>query len=80
MQKESKDYLEMAFKSIQCFADDGKLDVRELDKLVDIALKDGVVDANEKRVLSNIFGRLTPAELSPAMVKKIDEVRARFSI
>ena len=41
---ESRDYLEMTFHSINCFANDGTLDVEELTQIVDIALKDGVVD------------------------------------
>ena len=41
---ESRDYLEIAFRSIECFTNDGKLRVDELDKLVEIALRDGVVD------------------------------------
>ena len=49
----------MTFKSINCF-NDGKLDVDELNKIVDIALN-GVVDDNEKRVLSSI-SRLSLAE------------------
>jgi len=79
MTKDSRDYLEMAFRSIECFADDGKLKVDELKQLVDIALRDGVVDANEKRVLRNIFSKLTPAELTPEMTQAIAAIRERAS-
>lgn len=72
---ESKDYLELSFKSINCFANDGKLDVFELQSLLDIALRDGVVDINEKRVLENIFERLTNEELSGEMQAKIAEIK-----
>ena len=41
---ESRDYLEMTFRSINCFSNDGKMDVAELDSIVAIALKDGEVD------------------------------------
>ena len=34
---EPRDYLEMTFRSIQCFANDGRLDVHELGALLDIA-------------------------------------------
>jgi len=30
---ESKDYIEMAFRSIECFKKDGKLDAKELDSI-----------------------------------------------
>lgn len=77
---ENRDYLEIAFRSIECFTNDGKLRVDELQKLVDIALRDGVVDANEKRVLRNIMRRLKTDELTPEMLAKIDKVRAATGI
>lgn len=77
---ENRDYLEMAFRSVQCFGNDGKLNVDELQKLTDIALRDGVVDDNEKRVLRKIIGLLNPDELSPAMLGKIESLRAAVGI
>jgi len=75
MSKESHDYLEMSFRSIDCFSNDGKLLPDELQSIVDIALRDGVVDANEKRVLTSIINKLTPSELTPAMQAKVVEVK-----
>ncbi len=75
MPNENRDYLEIAFKSIQCFSNDGKLVLSELDQLLAIALKDGVVDENEKRVLGAIFSRLTPSELTPSMQQRIAQIR-----
>ena len=72
--KESRDYLEMAFRSIRCFADDGKLLVHELESLVDIARRDG----NEKRILQGIIERLNPAELTEAMQAKIANLRSEL--
>ena len=72
--KEPRDYLEMSFRSIECFSNDGKLDAKELGEIFDIALRDGVIDDNEKRVLKNIISRLTPEELDEAMLKKLDEI------
>lgn len=75
---ENRDYLEMTFHSINCFADDGKLDVNELNQILAIALKDGVVDDNEKRVLSNIIGRLNEVELDGEMLSKVEEIKAEY--
>ncbi|MFT4763569.1 MAG: hypothetical protein ACI9OH_000658 [Oleispira sp.] len=72
---ESRDYLEMSFQSISCFSDDGKLDATELGKIFDIALRDGVVDNNEIRVLQQIFMRLKPEELNNDMLKKIEQIK-----
>ena len=75
---ENRDYLEMTFHSINCFADDGKLDVNELNQILAIALKDGVVDDNEKRVLSNIIGRLREEEIDAEMLSKIEEIKSEY--
>ena len=77
--KENKDYLELTYKSINCFADDGRLDVDELNQLLSVALRDGVIDNNEQRVLENIFNRLTDAELTEEMQQKIKQIRQQFS-
>tara|TARA_R110001592_G_scaffold103298_2_gene291157 strand:- start:22026 stop:22265 length:240 start_codon:yes stop_codon:yes gene_type:complete len=75
---EKRDYLEMTFHSINCFANDGTLDVKELKQIVAIALKDGVVDDNEKRVLSNIIGRLNEAELEGELLAKVEEIKKTY--
>jgi len=38
MTKENRDYLDLTFKSIECFSNDGKLLLSELDELMRLAL------------------------------------------
>ena len=78
--QESRDYLEMSFHSINCFANDGTLDVHELEKILDIAKRDGVVDDNEKRVLSNIIGRLTDKELRGELRRRVEELQDEYQL
>jgi hypothetical protein len=80
MTKENRDYLEMAFRSIECFTDDGTLQVAELQRIVDIALRDGVVDDNERRILRSLVGKLKPAELTPEMSVAIATMRERCAL
>lgn len=80
MNKENRDYLEMSYRSIRCFADDGTLSLAELDSLVSIAMRDGVVDENEKRVLAAIIKRLNPDELTPAMLARIARLRQKLGM
>ena len=72
---ESRDYLEMTFQSINCFADDGRLDAQELRKIFDIAKRDGVVDDNEKRVLTNIISKVKPEELDQDMLQIMNTIK-----
>ncbi len=77
---ESRDYLELAFRSIECFNNDGQLLPDELDRLLQVVLRDGVVDENERRILRKIISRLTGHELTPAMLAEIAKVRAATGI
>nr|MBF0681264.1 hypothetical protein [Pseudomonas sp.] len=75
---EPRDYLEMSFRSIQCFANDGRLDVNELGALLDIAERDGDIDENEIRVLKKIIGRIRPEEIDQPMRDKLAEVAKKI--
>ncbi|NRB40164.1 MAG: hypothetical protein HRU20_17150 [Pseudomonadales bacterium] len=75
--KESRDYLEMSFRSIECFSNDGKLDSYELSEILKIAEKDGEIDQNEIRVLQNIISKVKPEEVDESMkvmLKKVSDV------
>ncbi len=76
---ESRDYLEMSFRSIQCFSNDGKLDAFELGKIVEIAEKDGVIDQNEIRVLRGIISRIKPHEVDEAMKAKLEGIYEKIN-
>lgn len=75
---EPRDYLEMTFRSIQCFANDGRLDVHELGALLDIAERDGAIDDNEIRVLKKIIAQIKPEEIDQAMRGKLAEVAKKI--
>ena len=76
--KESRDHLEMTFRSIECFCNDGKLDAQELGSILDIAERDGNIDANEIRVLKNIISKIRPDEIDEAMQRKLDEIAEKI--
>ena len=75
---ESRDYLEMSFRSIQCFSNDGKLDADELGEILAIAERDGEIDQNEIRVLRKIISLINPAEIDEAMRLKIAEISKKI--
>jgi len=76
--KESRDHLDMTFRSIECFSNDGKLDAQELGSILDIAERDGHIDANEIRVLKNIISKIRPDEIDAAMQRKLDEIAEKI--
>ena len=75
---ESRDYLEISFKSIELFASDGRLEAHELEQLYALAMRDGTLDANEVRVLKAVIDRIRPDELDASMKATLAEIAARL--
>lgn len=73
-------HLEIAAASVRVFANDGTLDMGELEHLLAVALRDGGVNDDERRVLGNILNRVGQREVTPAVWKRITEVRAQYEI
>lgn len=68
-------HLEIAYSSIRVFADDGTIDLGELNFLLGLALRDGVIDEEEKRVLGNILRRVPRSEVGHRVWERIEEIR-----
>ena len=76
---ESKDYIEMAFRSIECFSNDGKLNTKALDDVIRIAERDGVIDQNEIRVLQKIISKIKPEEVDSRVRQKLDHLAKKIN-
>ena len=75
-----RDYIELAYSSIRVFADDGTLDIGELNFLLGIALRDGKIDEDEKRVLRNIFKQVHEKDVNPRVWERIQEIRDKHGV
>ena len=78
--QQPKSYIEMAIESIQVFANDGKLDAAELQRLLDIALRDGQIDADELRVLGTIVAQAEKGSVAPDVEALIEQIRQRHGL
>ena len=76
--KKTYGYLELVYASIPIFANDGLVDANELDSLVAIALRDGEIDNDEKRVLQNIFAQLRQHEVSEDVWARVNDLRKKY--
>lgn len=72
-------HLQIALKSITAFANDGRLELSELEDLLAIAEQDGSISADEARVLEGVFARLQPGELTPEVQARIEQVRRKIA-
>lgn len=80
MSENTPGHIELAYSSIHVFADDGKIDLNELNFLLGIAMKDGQIDEDEKRVLGNIFKRIHKNELPEIGWQRIQAIKQRHGI
>ena len=76
---ESKDYIEMAFRSIECFSNDGKLNTKALDDVIRIAERDGVIDQNEIRVLQKNISKIKHEEVDSRVRQKLDHLAKKIN-
>lgn len=73
-------HLEIAIASINCFTDDGTLDMGELNFLLGLALRDQIVDDEEKRVLGNIFNQVSRNDVSNVVWDRILAIKKEYDI
>lgn len=73
------DYIELTFSSIKVFSDDGTLDLAELNYLLGVALRDGEIDEDEKRVLKNIFSQVSEKDVSEKVWQRMETLRKAYS-
>lgn len=73
-------HLTLALASIPVFTGDGRLDAAELDQLLSLALQDGVLDDEERRVLANILRRAEADGPGADVLQRIAQVRAKHAL
>ena len=76
----SSRWMEMAIYAIQIFSNDGTMDDAEFDCLLGLAREDGVVDADERRVLGRVLDRVDRHRVPDALWERIGSVRAQLAI
>jgi|GEM_PF-4626706 len=75
-----KSHIAIALQSIDAFVDDGKIDVIELQKMLDTALADNQIDAEERRVLGKVLIHAKQAGLDAEASALVDTIKARHGI
>ncbi len=73
-------HIEIAYSSIRVFSDNGQLDLGELNFLLGLALRDSIIDADEKRVLQKVFSQAEQGKLAPLVKDRIAEARRQHDI
>jgi tellurite resistance protein len=70
----------MRYSFLVAFANDGTIDADELAFIKRLALRDGVVDDEERTVLTRIFSRLSEDKVAAPVWREIQEFKREFRI
>ena len=70
----------LAYSFLAVFANDSTIDQEKLVLLENFALEDGVVDAEEKEVLSNLSNRVLEYTVEPQVWTEIKRLKAEHEI
>lgn len=73
-------HLEIALASIKCFTDDGTIDIGELNFLIGLAMRDGIMDNEEKRVLGDVFNKVSKNDVNKKVWDRLEAVRKEYGI
>ena len=68
------------YSFLRIFANDGTIDADELTFLERLALRDGVVDDEERAALTAILARVSEDSVTPAVWSEIETFNARHGI
>lgn len=70
----------MQYSFLYVFANDGTIDAQELAMLEKLALEDGIVDDQERDMLSRIFSRVTAQSVAEDVWEEICRFKAKYRI
>ncbi|NND81655.1 MAG: hypothetical protein HKN50_04430 [Gammaproteobacteria bacterium] len=79
MRRNSKAGQILGYSFLVVFADNGVISAEELAMMEELALRDQIVDAEEKHVLKVIFERPDPKDLSIEVREEIKAFRAKHN-
>ena len=70
----------MTLEWVKSISNDGKLDSFELEKIVEIAMRDGAMDDDEKSVLINIIANLNSTDFDLVLWEKVERLIKKFKL
>lgn len=77
---QNQDGIELAYASLAVFADDGTIDMNELNSLLRLAMRDGELSDSEKAVLRNVFNRVLEEDVDGDVWERIQGIRRMHGV
>jgi hypothetical protein len=70
----------MLAHAMEGYKNDGKLDVAELDQILEQVMSDDTLDPRERKALMNILFNLTSTDLTPELWFRVEQLIQRFGL
>jgi hypothetical protein len=77
---ERNSHTEIAEAAIKCFADDGNLDLGELNVLIGLALQDSKISEEERRIVGDVLCVLSESSVTPVVWERIKQIQRRYNV
>ena len=77
---DNSNWQQMKQHAFEAFKANGRMDVHDLEQIVEMGCSDGQFDEPEKIVLINIISNMTRADLDDAMWAKVAELIHKFEL
>lgn len=75
-----RDFLKMAYKALDAFDDQGRPDMASFDELIEIALRDGIFDGDEKRVMREVIAKVDTSSVSDESFERLREIQDKYGL
>ncbi len=76
---ETNSHGEIAAAAAKCFADDGNLDMGELNVLIGLALQDNEISEEERRILGDLITRLYEFNVTPIVWQRVLQIKEQYN-
>ena len=77
---EEEDWRQLQRFLLEKVANDGKLDMDEVEGALALALRDGVIDEHERRMLHRLLDLVPPEHLSADAQARLQQIRDSYSL
>lgn len=75
-----RDFLVIAHEALSLFDEQGSVDLAQFERLIEIALRDGVLDGDEKQVLRKLITLVDDDSISRELHDRIEKLHTQYGV
>lgn len=71
---------EMFLLGMESFRSKGRLELEELDQIIALGMDDGMLDKEERSILSDIISSMSTRDLTPDVWRRVEQIIQLFAL